>query len=380
MPAWARFCGQCGTELATDDDGMVGRILADRYRIIRRLATGTMSTVYVAEQQIGEASRFVAIKMLPPELADDDLRGRFYRECELVVALHHPNTIRFFDFGELRDGTLFIVMEYVEGETLRTVLSRGPLPFERARQIVAQIVGSLGEAHARGIVHRDLKPENVLVAPHGHTRDFAKVVDFGIAKSSRPAFGGAAQLTVPGTLLGTPAYMSPEQFTGGEVDSRTDVYALGVMTYEMLAGVPPFTGETPMDWATQHLHAEPRKIREVAAGSHLPAYVERALAHALAKNRAHRPSTVEEFFEELVGTREALVSSRRFRLADVADESLSDYRLPKRSPLGPALAAALIVALATAAGYLTWAWGTERGPFVADGPTAVSSSEGPAKP
>ena len=351
---------------------MTGQLLAGRYRIVRRLATGTMSTVYVAKQQLGGTSRFVAIKMLPPELADDDLRSRFYRECELVVALHHPNTIRFFDFGELRDGTLFIVMEYVEGETLRTVLSRGALPFERARKIISQIVGSLGEAHAQGIVHRDLKPENVLVAPHGHTRDFVKVVDFGIAKSSRPAFGGAAQLTVPGTILGTPAYMSPEQFTGGDVDSRTDVYALGVIIYEMLTGVPPFTAGTPMEWATQHLHAEPRPIAEVAPDARLPTSVERAVRHALAKNRIHRPNTVEELFEELVGAREALVSSRRFKLAEVADETLSDYRVPKRSALGPALAAALIVALAAAAGWLTWAWGTTSGPFVAESaPTVV---------
>ena len=261
-PEWARFCGQCGARTTSEPaDPLIGRTLAERYRVLRPIGAGAMGTVYLAEQRLGHTSRRVAVKVLSDEVRRDaDLIARFHRECAAMATLDHPNTVRIFDFGELSDGTPYMVMEHVDGEPLSHVLERGPLPLERVQRIVAQIAGSLQQAHDRGIVHRDLKPDNVILLSDGPAQDFVKLLDFGIAKHVGRSRIIHAELTAPGTILGTPQYMAPEQFAGGDVDARTDVYALGVMIYEMLAGRPPFEADTPLEWATKHLHHDPRAL------------------------------------------------------------------------------------------------------------------------
>jgi len=186
----AKFCLSCGAmlevEVADQADPMVGKVIQGRYRPTRLLGEGGMGRVYEAEQKMGAATRKVAIKTLHPELSQDpQLVARFNRECETVIELSHPNTIQFFDFGALDDGTLFIVMEYIEGRALAADLERGAIEPGRVDKILVQVCGSLHEAHGRGIVHRDLKPDNVLLTDRGGQSDFVKVLDFGIAKRAR---------------------------------------------------------------------------------------------------------------------------------------------------------------------------------------------------
>ncbi|MFW6051039.1 MAG: protein kinase domain-containing protein [Myxococcota bacterium] len=302
----ARYCLNCGAMLQTPTreapaDPFLGRVLLGRYRVLGVLGEGGMGKVYLAEQKLGTASRNVAIKTLHPELgADQQLVARFQRECETVISLSHPNTVQFYDFGEM-DGTLFIVMEYIEGESLAHVLERGAIEPGRADRILIQICGSLHEAHQRGIVHRDLKPENVLLTERGGQGDFVKVLDFGIAKSSEAEDKAQAKLTKQGMVLGTPPYMSPEQFSGQTLDARSDIYSLGIMTYEMLTGRLPFEAATPWEWATKHLTAQPTPLEAHPEGAALPEHKRAAIYRALQKDREQRQAHVLELMHELTG-------------------------------------------------------------------------------
>jgi Protein kinase domain len=262
-----------------------------------------MGRVYLAEQRMGHALRNVAIKVLTTSLADQLAVTRFYRECETVVQLTHPNTIRFYDFGSVEvprpDGgtekRLYIAMEYVDGRPLSHAIRKGPLPLPEVERLIVQIGGALHEAHKRGIIHRDLKPDNVLLAPSDEG-EIAKVCDFGIAKQS----DAAHQITAQGTIIGTPAYMSPEQITGASVDVRSDVYALGLMTFEMLTGSRAFVASTPLEWATAHLTAEPRSFDEFAATRELPQRARDAVLHALTKDVSSRTPSVRAFMDEFL--------------------------------------------------------------------------------
>ncbi len=282
---------------SSDSDPLVGRVLADRYRVLRVLGEGGMGRVYLAEQKMGTASRQVAIKTLHPDLTKDpELTARFYRESETVIALKHPNTIHFYDFGELEDHTLYIVMEYIDGTPLADVLEQGPMALERIDRLLIQITGSLQEAHQLGIIHRDLKPDNILLSERAGHQDFAKVLDFGIAKKSGPDDMQTSKLTQKGTVLGTPPYMSPEQFSGLELDPGSDIYSLGVMVYEMLTGRLPFEANTPWEWATRHLTADPDPLPES-----VPATKAQSVMRALAKERTDRPESVVDFMREFTG-------------------------------------------------------------------------------
>ncbi|MCX7808345.1 MAG: serine/threonine protein kinase, partial [Deltaproteobacteria bacterium] len=303
----ARFCQACGAMLeqvsGISTDPLVGRVIQDRYRITRVIGEGGMGRVYEAEQRLGAAVRKVAIKTLRPELSHDpQIAARFNRECETVIQLTHPNTIQFYDFGKLEDGTLFIVMEFISGHSLATELEeRGPLDPLRADHILAQVCGSLHEAHKRGIIHRDLKPENILLSERGGQPDFVKVVDFGIAKHDDSQEANRTKLTKQGTILGTPAYMSPEQFVGKELDARSDIYSLGIVAYEMLTGRLPFDAQTPWEWATKHLTQAPLPIDAHPHGARLPQFKKDAIMRALSKNPAERQSDVMQFLAEFTG-------------------------------------------------------------------------------
>ena len=269
--------------------------LADRYTIERELGAGGMATVYLAEDV--KHRRRVAVKVLLPELAAAIGPERFLREIETTANLRHPHILPLYDSGTagLGDGGtefLYYVMPYVEGESLRDRLAREKqLPLDDALQIAREVAGALSYAHSRGVVHRDIKPENILLES-GH----AVVADFGIARAVSAA--GGEKLTQTGLAIGTPQYMSPEQAAGEkELDGRSDLYSLGCVLYEMLAGQPPFTGPTVESVVHQHLVANPPPITQLRPA--VPAEVAAALQRALAKTPADRFNPVAQFSEAI---------------------------------------------------------------------------------
>jgi hypothetical protein len=240
---------------AAGPSGLVGQIVAGRYRIERLLGTGGMGSVYQAEHV--HMRKLVALKVLHRELTYlPELVARFEREAVAAAQIEHPNVAAATDFGRLEDGSFYLVLEYVEGRNLHTVLrAEGPLPAERALEIGRQIAMALGAAHARGIVHRDLKPENVMLVDRAQERDRVKVLDFGVAKLVRD--DGERALTQIGAIVGTPEYMSPEQVLGQSVDHRTDLYSLGIVLYEMLTAKRPFSADEPAAVLAQQMSVPP---------------------------------------------------------------------------------------------------------------------------
>ncbi len=258
-----------------------------------------MGRVYNGEQQMGTSVRKVAVKTLLSQYAKDpQVVARFMRECGTVSELEHPNTIRVHDFGQTPSGELYIAMELLTGASLEATLEKGPLSAERVDRILGQICGSLQEAHDKGIVHRDLKPANIYLTIRAGEEDYVKVVDFGIAKRDDKHSKHEAKLTQQGTVLGTPPYMSPEQFRGHELDMRSDIYSLGVMAYEMLTGRLPFDADTPWAWATQHMTAQPFPFETVPLGGQVPPKMKAAVMRALSKDKTHRQQSVKEFYDE----------------------------------------------------------------------------------
>ena len=263
--------------------------LADRYRIERELGQGGMATVYLAEDV--RHRRKVALKVLHPELSAVLGPERFLKEIELTAGLQHPHILPLFDSGN-NDGRLFYVMPFVEGDTLRTRLERErQLPIGEALQIAREVADALQYAHEHGIVHRDIKPENILLQG-GH----ALVADFGIALAVQQA--GGQRMTQTGLSLGTPQYMAPEQAMGDKhVDARADIYALGAVAYEMLAGEPPFTGPTAQAIVAKVITEKPSPLPRLRDS--VPAHVDAAIAQALAKLPADRPSSARELASAL---------------------------------------------------------------------------------
>jgi len=288
-PAAERFAA-----LLADETPSFPAALAERYRLVKEIARGGMATVYLAQDL--KHDREVAIKVLtpPPELGVLVSPERFRREIEMASGFNHPHIVPLYDSGEAPpDGRLFYVMPYVRGESLRDRLRRErQLPVEDAVAIAREVAEALGYALGRGVVHRDIKPENILLS-EGH----ALVADFGIARGTQP---GGESLTQPGVILGTPAYMSPEQATGAaDVDGRTDVYALGCVLYEMLAGVPPFPGPTAQAIVGGHLRDPVPQVRRLRP--QVPQHVETAIVRALAKSQADRFATPQQFAAALLG-------------------------------------------------------------------------------
>ena len=274
-----------------------------RYRVHELLGSGGMGDVYLAEDP--RLGRKIALKLLPRELhADVDRLRRFEQEARTASALSHPNVCVIYEVGETEDGRSFIAMEYVEGHSLRQVLERPRLAgsgmsVAEAIDIGAQIALGLAAAHAAGIVHRDVKPENVIVRPDG----LVKVLDFGLAKlAEKPTVSKASQRgrsvhTEPGMVLGTVQYMSPEQTRGLAVDARTDVWSLGAVIYEMLAGHPPFEGATSSDIIVAVLDREPKPLATLSP--RIPHDLQQIVARALRKDREGRYRSMEGLASEL---------------------------------------------------------------------------------
>jgi len=277
----------------------VGEIVDGRYRIERVLGEGGMGAVYLAEHT--HMRKRVAMKLLHAEMsADPEVLARFRREAEAAAHVEHPNVASATDFGQLDDGSFFLILEYVEGRSLRSVLEAGAMPAARVLHIARQMCLALERAHAAGIVHRDLKPENVMLVQKVDDPDFVKVLDFGIAKMEAQSPRDAREpLTRLGTILGTPEYMAPEQALGEAVTPSADLYAVGVMMYEMSTGKHPFDTSDRMAMLSMHIVAPVPPMADRNPGVDVPPAVEKVVRQLLEKDAKLRPASARALIEAL---------------------------------------------------------------------------------
>jgi serine/threonine protein kinase len=287
-------------------DPLLGHILDGKYRLDERLGVGGMGTVYRALHLL--IDRPVAIKVLNRLFVEDEAaRTRFRREARAAGRLQHPNAVTVTDFGESQDGYVYLVMELLEGRTLRDVLAKqAPLDVARSVALMLQISAAVAAAHEAGIIHRDLKPANIFVVQHSEVPAVVKVLDFGIAKLAAELLDDedALALTQVGAMIGTPRYMSPEQCDGLELTPAADVYSLGCILYEMLTGTVPFSGATPLAIAVKQTSEIPRSPRDFVAS--IPPALEKVVLHTLEKRPEDRPKNAAEFREELLATAKRL--------------------------------------------------------------------------
>lgn len=291
------LCPSDGTVLQSTSDELIGQTLADKYRIEELISEGGMGAVYRGTHILMDKK--VAVKVLRPSLAaDDTIVARFSREAKAASRIAHPHALSVTDFGESENGVVFLVMEYLDGETLKSAIrSDGPMPLSRVTEIMRQVGGALDAAHAGGVIHRDLKSDNIMLM-ETNGGDWAKVLDFGIAKITERVGTFDPGITAPNLIIGTPQYMSPEQCSqSSELDSRSDIYSLGVILYEMLIGHVPFTGESPTAIMMKHLQETPPSV--LVERNDLPESVGRVVDRALAKKPEDRFQSAAELVEAL---------------------------------------------------------------------------------
>ncbi len=315
----------------------LGKVVDGRYRVLEVIGRGGMGVVYRVEHL--RMGKIAAMKVLHHDLAHDpEIVQRFEREAAAVSRLHHPHTVQVFDFGNAQ-GALYLIMEYVRGLDLAHIVNRdGPIPWPRCGPLLAQICGALQEAHELGIVHRDLKPENVLITRTTRGRDYAKVLDFGLAKLDQR--GAPTRETERNAIVGTPYFMAPEQIRGEEVDARTDIYSFGALMFELLTGQHLYSGSTAVGVLTKHLTAEPDAPSMRAPKLAIPPAVDQLCRKALARDPRARWQTaaelgeaIEEVYTETVhdvtgaGSRPGSRSLAGGRLVLEHDEGASDLRL-----------------------------------------------------
>ena len=298
----AKYCPSCGNSLVRqqDSDEHVGKLIAQKYRVEQLIGEGGMGKVYRANQLA--LDKPVVLKVLRRSLLSDERTvARFHREAKAASRLNHPNSISVLDFGQSEEGAMYIAMEYVNGRDLQQILAKEwPLQEARVARIMAQVLSALAEAHQAGVIHRDLKPENIMVEPRrGGENDFVKVLDFGIAKIQDSQDDGPA-LTRAGFVCGTPEYMSPEQARGAVLDSRSDLYAVGVILYQLLSGVLPFESDSAVGFATKHLTEEPLPPSRKRSDVRISVAMEKLILRALSKDPGQRPQTADLFRNELL--------------------------------------------------------------------------------
>ena len=339
-PSNVQFCTVDQTALQADPtaaetthaaDPLIGQTLNNKYRIEQPLGIGGMGTVYRARHLL--IDRAVAVKVLNQRLVEDEAaRARFQREAKAAGRLQHLNAVAVTDFGQTSAGYVYIVMELLEGRTLREILAKeAPLETARAVSLMLQASAAVAAAHDAGVIHRDLKPANIFVTQSADAPSIVKVLDFGIAKLAAETLDDDEPhtLTQLGAMIGTPRYMSPEQCSGLELTPAADVYSLGVILYEMLTGTVPFSGSSPLAIAVKQTSEYPRPPREIVAA--IPDDLEKVVLHALEKDAKDRPANAAEFRSELLEVAEklglehhALISSPALAaLRDVGVESPS---------------------------------------------------------
>jgi serine/threonine protein kinase len=368
-----RFCTQCGFELKKSApqvdtaesityqktlrefpqgqpaDHLVGRTIDHRYFLESRIGGGGMGAVYRAKRlHIGDMA---AVKILNPEhSADSKAVERFHREAKIGASLKHPNAVMVYDFGVSDDKLIYFAMELVEGKDLRSIIMQsGQISQSEAADIIIQVCAVLDEAHRKNVVHRDLKPENILVysTPTGRR---VKVLDFGIAALRNLTVD---KLTQAGGIVGTPHYMSPEQCMGEEVDGRSDIYSLGIILYEMLAGIAPFDSKTPTAIVVQHVNNTPPPLREL--NPNVPPQVEAVVMRALKKRPDERPQTASAMAQEIltaIHIPQTIVNDQN-AVAEQPSE-MSGIEAPHTSRKGRTLVlltVSLILLLSVAAGF-----------------------------
>jgi serine/threonine protein kinase len=292
-PSEAQHARETSRIVKTAPDAMRGRVLAGRYRITSRIARGGMGSVYLARDTDDGSS--CAVKVLRDDLMlDVRVRERFMYESRAASRIVHPAVARTYEVGETSSGEMFIVMEYVNGPPLRRLIRKGRMSEARAVLVGAAVAEGLAAAHGNGVIHRDLKPENVLVPRSAQTDSIVKLVDFGIAR-----IVDAPRITTTQHVLGTPQYMSPEQAMGGPVDNRSDVYSLGVIMYEMIAGELPFHGDDAESLLRKHIKSRPVPLGEIVDADALSPALERLVMRCLEKSPRNRPDSMEQILAEL---------------------------------------------------------------------------------
>jgi len=264
------------------------------YRLGERIGEGGMANVYLAQHDL--LKRPVAVKLLKPARASDEMIARFEREVQLASSLSHPNTVEIFDYGRTSDGLFYYAMEYLDGLTLSELLARaGPLPVRRAIHILAQVCAALAEAHARDIVHRDIKPENIMVCRYGGVYDFVKILDFGLVKHISQKH--SRELTRTLRILGTPLYMAPERLRNpADVDARADIYAVGAVAFLMLSGRKLFESTDDLELTSRILNDEPPRVAETAPQP-VPRELDLIVTSCVEKKRELRPQRVVDLVE-----------------------------------------------------------------------------------
>jgi eukaryotic-like serine/threonine-protein kinase len=281
-------------------DPLIGRVVNERFKISALIARGGMGKVYRAEQ--APLGRVCALKVLNPSYAGDqdpEFHKRFFLEASIASKLTHPNTVTIFDYGKTDDDVYFMAMEYLDGCTLyRAIREATHFAEERAAHVARQICRALREAHALGVIHRDLKPANIFLVEHGDETDFVKVLDFGLVKNIS-GDGKGEDLTQTGLFMGSPKYMAPEQIRGDRVDARTDIYALGIIMYEMITGKVPFDRPNSVNILMAHVNEEPPAMRQMNPNITLSPAFEETVMRCMAKDPDQRFRSMDEVLAAL---------------------------------------------------------------------------------
>lgn len=324
-------CPNDGTQLiVVGDDPLIGELVGDKYRILSHAGKGSMAVVYRAIQE--STGREMAVKMLHQFLgAKEESVKRFFREAKAVSSLHHTNIVKLYDFGVMPDGQPYIVTEFLDGITLTEILrQRGHLTVKEALPLIEQVCAGMAEAHRFRVIHRDLKPDNIVCQlvdtrlpkddPELIKRNSVRVVDFGVAKMWSESGGSSASLTLEGKVCGSPAYMSPEQCKGGEIDYRSDIYSLGVVIFETFTGQRPFSANDLMALMLMHVNKEAPSIGAVLPDYAFPPALSAVVVKALSKDPKDRQQTAEELWNDI----EAACSARR-RPKPAEDTPVDDW-------------------------------------------------------